>query len=93
MTKEQLIERMRAYKKYLTSGNPIWSVEEVAKDFDIAIKALKQKPSATPTREKAKWIKLDNGFGCKCSHCNQPKSQLYENFCGNCGAEMESEEN
>ena len=41
MTREEAIERIKSYKRYLMGGNPIWSVEEVSKAFDMAIEALK----------------------------------------------------
>ena len=40
MTREEAIERIKSYKRYLMGGNPIWSVEEVAEAFDMAIEAL-----------------------------------------------------
>lgn len=45
MTREEAIERIKSYKRYLMGGNPIWSVEEVAKAFDMAIEALKTEPT------------------------------------------------
>lgn len=38
-------------------------------------------------RTKGKWITEDDG-NCYCSNCRAPKIQTYDNFCGNCGAEM-----
>lgn len=48
MTREEAIERIKSYKRYLMGGNPIWSVEEVAKAFDMAIEAL--------SAERTGWI-------------------------------------
>ena len=44
-------------------------------------------PSVTPQPKKGKWI------GCKCSKCNyEVMGWNKNNFCPNCGAEMEVEE-
>ena len=40
MTREEAIDRIKAYKRYLMGGNPIWSVEEVSEAFDMAIESL-----------------------------------------------------
>ena len=40
MTNKEAIERIKSYKRYLMGGNPIWSVEEVAEAFDMAIESL-----------------------------------------------------
>jgi hypothetical protein len=41
----------------------------------------------TGVRTKGKWVIEDDG-NCYCSNCRVPKIQTYENFCGNCGADM-----
>lgn len=43
MTKEEALKLMQAVKSYMTSGNPIWSVEPIGEAFDMAIEALQAK--------------------------------------------------
>lgn len=57
MTRKEAIERIKSYKRYLMGGNPIWSVEEVAKAFDMAIEAL----SAEASQNLAEPIKVLKG--------------------------------
>lgn len=38
-------------------------------------------------RTKGEWVIEDDG-NCYCSSCRAPKIQTYDNFCGNCGADM-----
>lgn len=49
MTREEAMRKMQAVKSYMTSGNPIWDVAEMAEAFDMAIEALFEK-------KKMKWI-------------------------------------
>jgi len=42
MTKSEAIKKLQAIKSYMTSGNPIWSVEPVGEAMDMAIEALEQ---------------------------------------------------
>lgn len=42
MTREEAIKKINAIKKYLTAGNPIWDVREIAEVLDIAIEALQE---------------------------------------------------
>lgn len=39
--KERAIQLLVGFRNYLTSGNPIWDINDVSKAFDIAIEALK----------------------------------------------------
>ena len=41
----------------------------------------------TCVRTKGVWEIDENGV-CYCTKCRAPKTQVYENFCANCGAEM-----
>ena len=41
----------------------------------------------TGVRTKGKWIIDEDGM-TYCSCCQAPKIQTYDNFCGNCGADM-----
>lgn len=42
MTKEEALKLMQAIKSYMTSGNPMWSVEPIGEAMDMAIEALEQ---------------------------------------------------
>lgn len=42
MTKSEAIKRLQAVKSYMTSGNPMWSVEPIGEAMDMAIEALEQ---------------------------------------------------
>lgn len=48
MTREKALQKLQAVKAYMTSGNPIWDVKEIAEAFDMAIEAL----SASETERK-----------------------------------------
>lgn len=45
MTKGEALKKLQAIKAYMTSGNPIWSVEPIGEAFDMAIEALTAKES------------------------------------------------
>jgi len=64
--------------------------------FNIRL-MIAQAPPVTPTRKKGKWIprkaKYDNAVPVyECSICHKNNGFDDDNFCPNCGAEMESEE-
>lgn len=40
MRKDEALKKLQAVKSYMTSGNPIWDVKEIAEAFDMAIEAL-----------------------------------------------------
>lgn len=42
MTKEEALKKLQAIKSYMTSGNPMWSVEPIGEAMDMAIEALEQ---------------------------------------------------
>lgn len=58
-----------------------------------ARRIIEDMPSVTPTRPRGKWVQIDEVWNCKCSNCNIISGVIYDNFCPNCGAKMESEEN
>lgn len=80
MTNEEAIKNIVAYI-YYAEDTP----EEVGKAFNVAITALKERP-------QGEWI-IDNWGIYHCNHCMQEKQQLFNNFCGNCGARMEIKDN
>lgn len=41
----------------------------------------------TGVRTKGRWETSEDGV-TYCSRCQAPKIQTYDNFCGNCGADM-----
>lgn len=43
MTMEEAQEILQEIKHYLTAGNPVWDVDEIAEACDMAIEALKAK--------------------------------------------------
>lgn len=91
MRKDEALKKLQAVKAYMTSGNPIWDVKEIAEAFDIAIEALS---ASEPERKTGKWITQQFGCWAECSECHE----LYDipislsNFCPNCGAKMEGEQ-
>ena len=77
------------------------SSSEYVVNRDEIIKYLMELPSVYPKSDKriGKWIKLDNwmdvGVRVKCSECNQVfviGDRVSRNYCGNCGAKMELQE-
>lgn len=48
---KKAIERIKAFRNYLCSGNPIWDVNECKEVFDMAIAAMEQK-----------WIPVSEGL-------------------------------
>lgn len=71
-----------------------WEGEKNVSLVDFFPVSDAKRPSAQPERKKGKWISLDdfrgkyNEFGYKCSECGE-QSDYDENFCANCGAQME----
>lgn len=55
--------------------------------------AILDTTSVTPTRKKGKWIKSNIGGAKVCSVCQAHMGLSNFNYCPNCGAEMESEDN
>ena len=66
-----------------------YTVEELHTAFDLAIKALEERP-------QGEWISLANGSGIncgrKCSLCGKTV-EFSENFCPQCGADMRGNDN
>ena len=65
------------------------------KDVSESMDEIKELPSVTPARKKAKWIVLKDEYGdiCEaiCSCCEDNGNHRWK-YCHTCGAEMESEE-
>ena len=73
---------------------------EIFYEYNHAIKALKNLPSAQPKRKKGKWIMHHDGILWRrewgsCSHCGNTldfaglnAGRGNANFCPNCGARM-----
>ena len=85
--------RKRVYERYVSTDNEKAMMEEIARlDEEL--------PSVQPGRTKAKWLDNSDSDGGKvinpfwnryiCSNCGR-HSDL-ENYCANCGSEMEDEE-
>lgn len=90
MRKDEALKKLQAVKAYMTSGNPIWDVKEIAEAFDIAIEALS---ASEPERKTGKWIRhpeweADGECGYECDQCGMGSDVDY-NFCMRCGAKME----
>ena len=88
MSKEEAIEILKAYKQNLQNSYSNQLYEDI-EAFDIAIKALEERP-------QGKWIRYRNNphqpEHIKCSNCGQYWSvadhdKTFE-FCFNCGADM-----
>ena len=65
--------------------------------FDIIMEKLSELPSAEPERKTGKWIiydiaLFDGGVDVKCSECGQCGCAPYWDFCPNCGAKMEEDD-
>lgn len=96
--KERAIQLLVGFRNYLTSGNPIWDIDDVSKAFDIAIESLEQYEMAYEhgwtdaeseyrkilERKHGEWIIQDGKVVC--SECFEPN--LETNYCPNCGARM-----
>lgn len=97
MTKDEALKKLQAVKAYMTSGNPIWDVKEIAEAFDMAIEALSASETEMKTGKweqesdslwKAKWNRW------KCSACGKHISVNYDcdpikagvKFCPHCGS-------
>ena len=78
MTNEQAIKNIVAYM-YYEEDIP----EEVGKAFDVAVKALKERP-------QGEWIKLTDKYGdsVRCPFCNKEIAGTDLNFCVKCGADL-----
>lgn len=92
MRKDEALKKLQAVKAYMTSGNPIWDVKEIAEAFDMAIEAL----SASKTEMKTgKWQRKYTRPGVyadlcwHCSICGGKFSDTYANmwkYCPDCGS-------
>lgn len=71
--------------------------------IDGCLEAVGNLPSVTPLQKVGKWIVVREQYefmggvvneprGCKCSNCNKVV-RFKSNYCPNCGAKMEVEEN
>lgn len=88
MTREEAIEILSFYQKGLNN----WGLGRIAKAFDMAIEALKD-------RHKGEWIAHTTSVGDKeyieygrCSECGE-MALVRMNFCPNCGADMRGDNN
>lgn len=64
-------------------------------DKQIFINTINSLPSVTPQKPKGKWIEHEIRDTCRwltCSICGYEWIDKKENYCHNCGAEMEDEE-
>ena len=84
MTKAEALQKIKAVKAYMTSGNPIWDTAEMAEAFDIAIEALS---AADQERKTGKWI-YPYETTRLVSICSECGSHGRGEFCQNCGAKM-----
>lgn len=64
-----------------------WSLEYARKRFELDL------PSADVVeRERGRWIPRCGGqIGFYCSVCGEKEERYQKNFCSNCGAEMEND--
>lgn len=62
MTKEEALKLMQAVKSYMTSGNPMWSVEPIGEAMDMAIEALEQSQWISCGEKVAKRIRTILGL-------------------------------
>ena len=89
MTYKEAIEILKAHGSIYDCCKEDHEVNEA---IHLAIKALEARP-------QGEWIykDFDEETGIKnsyfCSKCDCPQSQVYINFCGNCGADMRGNEN
>lgn len=90
INKERAIQLLVGFRNYLTSGNPIWGIDDVSKAFDMAIKALE--------RQHGEWIEDEEQNHVEitfhCSECGYKAWGIEEttNFCPNCGADMRGDD-
>lgn len=82
MRKDEALKKLQAVKAYMTSGNPIWDVKEIAEAFDMAIEALS---ASEPERKTGKWI-YPYGTTRLVAICSECGSHGSGNFCANCGS-------
>lgn len=68
--------------RYSTTKNFLDSIEIVKR----SVEELNRRRNIG-VRTKGKWIEEEDGV-TYCSCCRAPKIQTYDNFCGNCGADM-----
>lgn len=59
MTKAEVQEILQEIKHYLTAGNPVWDVDEIAEACDIAIEALEMQDLCAEMLESAKPVSTD----------------------------------
>ena len=96
------IVHMTAYCDGKNEGNPLAQYNKGLEDGKKAIEAL---PSAQPERKKGKWIYGEDEYGIDGYHCDKcgffvPWDYAHKfinyiedyNFCPNCGAKMDEEE-
>lgn len=81
------IEKMRKEildldTRYSTTKNFLNSIEIVER----SVEELNRRRNVG-VRTKGKWVEEEDGV-TYCSCCRAPKIQTYDNFCGNCGADM-----
>ena len=95
MKKSQDAISREAVKEIINDIRDCISVE----GYCAILERLKKLPSVTPSRRKGRWIKSrdcygNNHFTCPfCEHDIATKAENWDdNYCPNCGAEMESEE-
>ena len=79
-----------------------YNTNGVTEDFEIALKATKNQPSADVQEVKhGHWIKTDDFttveqyaiYKYKCSECGAHVDYGIDNYCYHCGAKMDGDEN
>ena len=68
--------------RYSTTKSFLDSIEIVRR----SVEELNRRRN-TGVRTTGKWVTEEDGM-TYCSCCHAPKIQAYDNFCGNCGADM-----
>lgn len=96
MPEKEYIER--DYAVYLVEyfGSMLtWSKEDILSEIK---RKLKEETAADVAEVKhGEWIKLQNGWECRCSLCGAPAMYHIDstpsNYCQSCGAKMDGKEN
>ena len=81
------IERMR--KSILELDTRYSTTKAFLDSLEVTTKSIEElnRRRNIGVRTKGKWVEEEDG-NCYCSNCRAPKIQTYDNFCGNCGADM-----
>lgn len=105
MKKEDAIQMLNRLLLYYNEC-PHQDCEKCVEAINMAIDVLEQEPSCRNTRQvdlkRGKWIDVECQIGMQCSECGKMCSEItlrtdmmtkaHWNYCPNCGARMESDE-